>query len=345
MITYSIHPEFRLDGKAYSIEQLCEWAREQQLSQLEFWKDLGQFILEWFDDKDYVLLTTSGTTGVPKQIKLQKEAMINSAKATGEFFDVGEETTALLCMSVRYIAGKLMLVRALVLGWKLDVVEASSTPLKNNEKEYDFVAMVPMQVEKSIEELYRIKKLIVGGAKVSNALAKKLKYAGHKTKIYETYGMTETITHIAAKELGETEFTVLPHAKVRIDQRGCLVIVAPSVNPEQIVTNDLVELRDSKHFIWLGRIDNVINSGGVKLFPEQIEEKLTQKIPYRFFVTAKEDEYLGNKLILVIESLPYDLPEDVYESLSKYEKPKEIQFVEKFTETATGKIIRRKNIV
>ncbi|WP_158209187.1 AMP-binding protein [Myroides phaeus] len=337
-----IHPEFRLNDQSYGIDELCSLANKMILSTEEYLVDLGNLILQWFDNRDFVILTTSGTTGPPKQIQLKKEAMVCSAKATGTFFDIKSGDTALLCMSTKFVGGKLMFIRALLLGWQLDVIAPSSSPLKGNEKVYDFVAMVPMQVENSIEELSNVKKIIIGGAKVNAALTEKL--IPLSTQVYETYGMTETITHIAAKRVGTEVFSVLSHATVMQDDRGCLVIDAPAVNSELVITNDLVELIDNSHFKWMGRADNVINSGGVKLFPEQIEEKLSKRIPYRFFVIGKEDDYLGNKLVLVIESTPYNLSEDVYSELSKFEKPREVQFVEKFIETESGKIIRNKNI-
>lgn len=339
MKKFQIHPDFKLNGKKITQTGLEHLAFMLIKDGNPFEEDLGDLILNWFDDKKYVNLTTSGTTGLPKNIRLKKKAMIASAKATGSFFDVKKKTKALLCLPTRYIAGKMMFIRAMVLGWELDFVEPGAKPLEGNRKNYDFVAMVPMQVEQSLGELHRVKKVIVGGAKVSPALVQKL--MGLPTEVYETYGMTETVTHIAAKRIGEEAFSVLPHVSIDCDARGCLVINASKITKESIVTNDVVKITDAGKFIWQGRIDNVINSGGVKLFPEQIEAKLAHYIPYRFFVIGKEDEKLGEKLVLVIESAPYTLQEDVLGALEKYERPKEIQFVKEFKETPTGKIRRR----
>lgn len=336
-----IHPDFRLNGKSYSKETLIVFANECCTSKEEYLNDLGNLILQWFNDSVYVVMHTSGTTGSPKEIHLAKEAMLHSAQATASFFNMGAGSKALLCMSTKFVGGKLMLIRALTCGWNLDVVKPSAKPLEGNTGYYDFVAMVPMQVEHSIAELSNVNTLIIGGAKVNSTLANQL--VGISTKVYETYGMTETITHIAAKQIGERLFSVLPHASVSVDTRGCLVIYAPSVNPEAIVTNDLVEVIDANSFEWLGRIDNVINSGGVKLFPEQIESKLSDAISHRFFVIGKEDAYFGSKVVLVIESSPYELDSKVFDCLSKFERPKEIQFVAKFIETDSGKVIRNKS--
>lgn len=344
MATPQIHPHFKLNGQSFDESQLQHLAFMLIKDGNPFEEDLGNLILQWFDSNDYVLLTTSGTTGAPKEIELNKKHMIASAKATAEFFQVFEKTKALLCLPTRYIAGKMMFVRAMVLGWELDFVEPSSSPLDGITKEYDFCAMVPMQVENSLDKLSKIRTVIVGGAKINAQLSDRLKEI-EETTIYETYGMTETITHIAVKKLGELAFTVLPHVTISTDSRGCLLITAPEITKEPVQTNDSIEKIDEGHFIWKGRIDNVVNSGGVKLFPEQIEEKLAHYIPYRFFVIGKEDAVLGEKLVLVIESAPYTLKEEAFGSLSQYEKPKEIQFVPEFEETPTGKILRRKIVV
>ncbi|ESU24779.1 menE protein [Flavobacterium enshiense DK69] len=303
---------------------------------------MSKFVLEWFDENNYVEVTTSGTTGTSKIIRLKKEAMVNSALATAAFFDLKSNCKALHCLPMQYIAGKMMLVRAMVLGWDLDFVKPDSRPLDGNEKNYDFAAMVPLQVENSIEQLHLVKKVIIGGAKLNPDLSNKLKQL--PADFYETYGMTETITHIAAKRIQDTAFSVLPGIVISTDERNCLVIDAPRLSDIKIVTNDVVELQDGSKFVWLGRFDNVINSGGVKLFPERIEEKLGRKIPYRFFVIGKPDTSLGEKLVLVIESSPYELETSLFDDLGKFEKPKEILFVPKFSETETGKIKRAETI-
>lgn len=338
----TVHPGFKLNGKHFSKDELCLFANEIRISKEEYEQQLAKFILEWFDDKDYVALTTSGTTGTPKIIQLKKEAMVNSALATAAFFDLKENCKALHCLPTQYIAGKMMLVRALVLGWDLDLVKPDTYPLEGNTKAYDFAAMVPLQVEKSLEQLHRVKTIIVGGAKLNSTLANALKK--FPTEVYETYGMTETITHIAAKKVQDEAFSVLPDIRISTDERKCLILEAPRLSDAKIITNDVVEIIEGNRFVWLGRFDNVINSGGVKLFPEKIEEKLSGKIPYRFFVIGKKDATLGEKLLLVIESEPYEIENSVFDTLDKYEKPKEVLFVPKFSETETGKIKRAESV-
>jgi O-succinylbenzoic acid--CoA ligase len=275
-------------------------------------------------------------------IKVPKQAMVNSALATGTYFNLGASTKALHCLPAQYVAGKLMLVRAFILGWDMDIVEPISKPLDGNNTVYDFSAMVPLQAQHSLDKLDRVKKIILGGAKVHSALVEQLQML--KTEVYETFGMTETITHIAAKRIGDNAFNALPGVTFTNDDRNCLIINAPRVVVDLVVTNDVVEIIDSTNFIWLGRYDNVVNSGGVKLFPEQIEEKLAAHIFSRFFVSGIADETLGEKLVLVIEGAPYTIDDSVFAELSKFEKPKEILFADAFAETGSGKVQRDKTL-
>jgi O-succinylbenzoic acid--CoA ligase len=340
----TFHKSFKLNGISFSsVDELLNYSQQLNSSIFNFLKD-------WFSSDDCVIVRTSGSTGKPKPIKLKKEHMKNSAMATGEFFNLKEGATALLCLSNDYIAGKMMLVRALTLGWELDVVEVDSNPLASVGKVYDFSAMVPMQLQNSLSDLTKVKKLIVGGGVVSNELVNKIQSV--KTEVFATYGMTETITHIAVKKLNNFKVTpvfyqTLPNVTIYKDQRNCLLIEAPKVADELIVTNDVVELISDTQFEWLGRFDNVINSGGIKLHPEKIEEKLSKVISRRFFVAGIPDKILGEKLVLIIEGVASsEVEKSLLElvNLSKYEKPKSIYFVESFIETETKKIQRKKTL-
>ena len=335
----NIHNRFKINGVHLDKEALFQLAYSSIKEGEAYEKELGEFLLDWLDDKETIQLTTSGTTGAPKIITIKKEAMVYSAIATGNFFDLHPQDKALLCLSARYIAGKMMIVRAMMLGLELDII-APSSHLDDvvPNKSYDFVAIVPLQAENSLDKLNQFKKIIIGGAKVSDDLALKLNSVN--AKIYETYGMTETITHIAAKRIGETYFNTLEHVTITIDDRKCLVIDAPSITNEKIVTNDIVEIHNEKQFKWLGRYDNVINSGGIKLFPEQIETKLVSKIPNRFFITGLPDAVLGTKVVLVIEGKEQKIAPSIFDILDKFEKPKDILFLTEFVETETKKINR-----
>ena len=348
------HIDFKLNGKSFSTSNELIFFSKDLASSTE------QFFIDWFDDNDFIKVQTSGSTGKPKAIKLRKEFMINSAFATGSFFDLKEKTNALLCMSTDFIAGKMMLVRALVLGWNLDVIEPVSNPLEITKGNYDFSAMVPMQLQNSLSEIDRIKKLIVGGGIVSSDLEKQLQNIS--TEVFSTFGMTETITHIAVRRLNhdvissgveKSLYQTLPNVSISKDERNCLVINAQKISENTIVTNDVVEIKSTTKFKWLGRFDNVINSGGIKLHPEEIENKLAKIISQRFFVAGIPDEKLGEKLVLIVElqsskvaQLSSYLNNNIkrLDSLSKFEKPKAIYFVDAFIETDTKKIQRNKTL-
>ena len=297
---------------------------------IEFWD-------EWNSNSDFILSRTSGSTGVPKEIQLPKSAMKTSAKMTGEFFGLKVGDSALLCLPVNFIAGKMMLVRAIELKLKLFVVEPKSKI--ELDRKIDFVPMTPMQVENSFEFLPQIKTLLIGGAPLSDELRSKL--LSLSVKDFESYGMTETITHIALKEISDEFFTTLKGVAVRKDDRDCLVIQTPYFE-EEIITNDIVELNNKNQFKWLGRLDNVINSGGIKLFPEQIEKKLKPFISEEFIISSIPDKKLGEKLILIIEGIDFANFELRVTNLERYEIPKEIYFVKSFPRTESGKIIREK---
>ncbi|MCK0156642.1 AMP-binding protein [Cellulophaga sp. F20128] len=342
-----LHPGFKLNGRAYTYQSLIEFA--VVLAEREnYEKAIGLFLLEWLSKDSTVLVHTSGSTGAPKPIVLKKEHMVNSAMATASFFELKQGDTALLCLPANYIAGKMMLVRALVLGLNLDYVDPSSTPLEKTTCNYNFCAMIPLQVHASLSKLNQVKKLIIGGAAVSSDLKSKLLNIG--TRVYETYGMTETITHIAVQEINApmSSFKALPNITLSVDTRNCLVIYAPKISTQFITTNDVVTLVSETEFKWLGRYDTIINSGGIKLNPEQIEAKLSDFIQDPFFVSSLPDPILENKLILVIEgSKP---KEELHSKLknasvfSTYEVPKEIYFLPEFVRTDTGKINRYKTV-
>ena len=343
-VTYqNVHNKFKLNGFSFTKDDLLRVAYSFIKEGEKYEKPLGIFILDWFDPKPYLEMNTSGSTGAPKIIRIDKQAMVNSALATGDFFDLQPGQKVLHCLPTDYVAGKMMFVRAFILGLDMEFVAPSSHPLEGVRGDFDFCGMVPLQAKNSLKDLHRIKKLIIGGAKINKTLENEL--ATIPSQIYETYGMTETITHIAAKRVGEMAFTVLPNVKVSSDDRHCLVIDANKISGEKIVANDLVDLISDSQFVWKGRFDNVINSGGIKLIPEQIEGKLATLIPRHFFVYGQADEFLGEKLVLYVEGEPMKIDDAIFEALDKYEKPKEIVFIPEFKLTATGKIIRDQSVV
>ena len=338
-----VHNRFKYNGIHYKQEELKDVAYSLIKEGELYEKQIGDFLLDWLDDKDHLYINTSGSTGQPKPIKTSKQAMVNSSIKTGNFFNLEPGDTALHCLPTSFVAGKMMLIRAFVLGLEIDIVEPSGHPYFNRDKRYKFGAMVPFQLNNTYADIRHIEHLIVGGARISSGLRKNIQNI--PTKVYETFGMTETITHIALKAVNKAagiadKFKVLEDVEIKTDNRGCLVINAPHISNKEIVTNDIVNLHSNTEFEWVGRADNVINSGGVKLSPEQIEYKLSTQILSRFFITSQQDELLGERVVLVLESDKNNLTDTIFKGLDKYEIPKEIKVISKFKDTDTGKINR-----
>ncbi|PTT71582.1 MULTISPECIES: AMP-binding protein [unclassified Chryseobacterium] len=317
----------------------------------EFEIRVKNFLNEWFSDSDTVKVQTSGSTGTPKVFDIEKSRMMNSAEMTCNFLGLQEGDTALICLPVEYISGKMMVVRSMMRKLKLIVADPSVKPVETLDRKIDFCAMTPLQVENSLDKLYLIKNLIIGGAAVSEDLKNKmqeaLKTSDSENFIFETYGMSETLSHIGLKQIlpePEEYFTVFENVEISLDERNCLRIYAPKLNPDILQTNDLVEIKNKKQFKFLGRIDNVINSGGAKIFPEQLEALVKKEIPNEVVFLGIDDVSLGQKLIAVIEGEKSD---DLIKKIREiqfeksFHKPKEIIFVEKIPRTPNGKISRK----
>ncbi|MCC2590711.1 AMP-binding protein [Chryseobacterium sp. MFBS3-17] len=324
-----------------------------------FGQKVYQFIEEWHSPGKTVSVQTSGSTGVPKIFQIEKEKMKHSARMTCDFLGLNPGNTALLCLPVEYISGKMMVVRAMERNLMLHVRHPSLQPLEGLQDEIDFCAMTPLQVEHSLEQLHLIKNLIIGGAQVLESLIARIEQqSGCRNpaqRIFETYGMSETLSHIGLKEIypnRQDYFTVFEGIEIGLDERGCLKINAPQLNPEVLLTNDLVELRNEKQFRFLGRTDHIINSGGAKIFPEQLEALVRQKIPGEALFIGADDEVLGHKLVLVIEGF-YFSEDEIREKLKtvpfekSFHHPKEIIFVKEIPRTPNGKVNRNalRNII
>ena len=342
-----------LHSQTYTFAQLPALIAEKRRLQLPEWEEaLFVFLENWWDESDTILAQTSGSTGVPKKLELRKEQMMASARLTNQFFDLQKEDTVLLCLSTNYIAGKMMIVRALVGHLHLIAIEPTSYPIINEP--IKFAAMVPMQVETllsstvGLEMISCIDKLIIGGSATSPLLEAKLQTVS--TNCYATYGMTETVSHIALRKINGSdssdEYRALEGVCFEQDERDCLVIHALHLQAEPFITNDIVKLKNKTTFEWIGRFDNVINSGGIKLFPETIEKKLSAHIAERFYIAGMKDEKLGEKVVLVIESNPFstsqmhELELRLNTALSRFEKPRDVIFKLPFEETSTGKVKR-----
>ena len=348
-----------LNNITYRKRDLQKLANEKLANQTtqDWEKSLYQFILDWLNDKNTITVKTSGSTGTPKLIQLEKQKMVASALATGEYFGFEKNQTALLCLPCAYIAGKMMVVRSFVWDLNLITVNPSSNPLENIHTPITFSALIPLQVIQSLtyhkSKLNQIEQLIIGGGVVDSTLQAQLQTIN--TACFATYGMTETITHIAIKPLNGKDksdvYQALKGVDFSTDTRNCLVIYAPHVANEKIITNDIIALKSSKSFEWLGRWDNIINTGGIKVSPEQVENRLSTLIFNRFFIAAQADEKLGERIILLIEDKEWNmqrinnLKEKMKLHLNKFQIPKTIYFLPKFVETPTGKVQRTKNLL
>jgi O-succinylbenzoic acid--CoA ligase len=329
-----------------SEEKLPDWER-----------NLYSFIQDWISNESAIEVKTSGSTGSPRRLRIEKSKMIQSALLTGKFFHLNPGDNALLCLPVGFIAGKMMVVRSFVLGLNLIPVEPKGSPLENLNNDFVFAAMTPMQMSNILKEsggfdkLNRIEKLIIGGADIHPDLLQKIRLL--KNESYHTYGMTETLTHIAVRRLnapGENDnFKALPGIRFQKDDRSCLAIIAPHLRDSKIQTNDIIELISDTAFRFLGRIDFIINSGGIKLSPEEIELKLNPFIQRRFIIAGFPDDRLGQKIVLIIEGSPnekIDLKKLAEKAgLSKFETPGEVIYSDRFPSTESGKVIRGEIII
>jgi O-succinylbenzoic acid--CoA ligase len=322
----------------------------------EFAQEAFSFCKDWLAGKDRFVQATSGSTGTPKLLEITRQQLEASARATGAFFGVNSEFKLLCCLNPAYIAGKMMLVRALVWDCEITLVEPNAAPLASQKELFDLVAMVPLQVEtslsspSSLEKLKAIQKVLIGGAPLSDSLHTALCKEG--IAAWQTFGMTETVSHIALAPIGTGElyYEALPGVEIGVSENQCLWIQSPMSGSEKIQTNDIIELRSKNTFTWLGRVDFAVNSGGIKLFPEQLEQKInawmTERYPgVSYFFFGEADERLGERLVLYVEGEASQfhlevLDEGLKKILGKYEVPKKINLLPGFTYTETGKINR-----
>ena len=303
------------------------------------------FIKDFQNDMPSLKVQTSGSTGTPKQITLLKSRMQNSAKMTGAFLNLKENDKALLCLSADYIAGKMMLVRAMVLGLELHCFEPKTGVLKTINLHFAFAAMVPMQAMANLASIKNIDKLIIGGGRLSKANISLLTKTNHRG-LYQTFGMTETISHVALKLVSDKYYTALKDITFSLSQNKTLIINAPNLLHEPITTNDLVDLKSGTSFEWLGRIDNVINSGGFKIIPEKVEAEISKILEKPFFVFGIQDSRFGEKLVLFIEGEKRSFNSIELKSLelNRFEIPKNVLFLKQFKRTETGKIQRKATV-
>ena len=318
-----------------------------------------EFLEEWNNASETVLVHTSGSTGEPKPMLVEKRRMLASARRTNDFLGLKEGDTALLCMSLDYIAGKMMVVRALERGLRLISVEPSGHPLSNQYFSFliphsslplDFSAMVPLQVYNSLqvpeekERLMQIRHLIIGGGAIDEGLAASLK--DFPNAVWSTYGMTETLSHIALRRLNGPEasewYTPFDSVRLSLSEEGCLVIEAPEVCAITLVTNDIAELRADGTFRIMGRKDNVICSGGIKIQAEEVERQLRPHLRESYLITKRPDDKFGEVVVLLTEGSVDEARQVCERILPKYHQPRVYLHVDQIPLTETGKPARQK---
>lgn len=305
--------------------------------------------MEWFDDSPNLNVQTSGSTGAPKQLTVSKDRMMESARLTCSFLRLGRGDRALLCMPLQYIGARMMVVRSLVAGLDLIVRKPSGHPLADVDIPLQFAAMVPLQVYNSLnvpnerERLGQIDNLIIGGGPIDPSLEEQILKLPNR--VYSTYGMTEALSHIALRRLNGDQASqwYAPFDGIGLSQssEGTLIIDAPRIHEGRLTTNDLVELRDDGTFRIIGRKDNVIISGGVKINAEELEHKICPLLPFPFAVTSVQDARFGEAVVLLAEqAIDKPMKERLHAVLSDYEYPKHILQTEYLPQTGNGKINR-----
>lgn len=320
---------------------------------IEEWeKNIFKFILEWFDNKNFIKVKTSGSTGIPKKITLQKIHMKESAKATLNFLNLEKGDKALLCLPANYIAGKMMIVRWLIGELKLNYIKPSLDLKFSLNEKFDLIAIIPSMISdilKSGKEknLEFFKNILLGGSEISLADEKQIRTLNNR--IWHTYGMTETITHIALRRLNGSAhsefFTALQGVNLSISEEDTLIINYPKLGITNLITNDLSLINKDGNFKILGRKDNVIISGALKLHPEELEKKIEDIFKNNYFIYGIPDEKLGQKTVLFIEGKTLESAEQIFfklkKRLNKNQVPKKIINVKYFEKTENGKLIRK----
>jgi O-succinylbenzoic acid--CoA ligase len=346
---------FTIQGHAFtdSGQSLRDWSDKALPHTAPWEQEYLRFFSEWGAGKEEWVFQSSGTTGAPSSVRFTRSQIEASAHLTARVFDLPHGAKALLCLPGQYIAGKMMLARTVVNEWDLLWEEPSSLPFGGKLPQADILSVTPMQLTNllrlSPHSLDPVRIVLVGGAPVSPALREAC--IGLSTRIVETYGMMETLSHVALRELSGSRasdwFYPIPPVNMEPDSRGCLVIHAKHLGNVHIITNDAAEWNRQGGFRIAGRVDFVINSGGVKVFPERVEERIGHLISVPFFITWTPDERLGQKVVLCTEedelsgAQEEDLLSRIADCVSDHERPREVFCFRQFERTVSGKIIRK----
>lgn len=346
-----------IDGRVLEQADILPWAEDLVLQHghAPWTMDVRDTLRELCSGDGSITAHTSGTTGPPKAIRLHANDLRASARLTGHTFHLRHGDRALLCLPCHFIAGKLMLVRGFVIGLDLHLIDPAGGVLNNlsTQDRFRFAAMVPNQLHRALQDdrarLERqFRTILLGGGPVSKALEEDLQDLD--VEVYHGYGSTETLTHVALRRLNGPRKQEWSHAIGDItfeqDERGCLLVHTPHLRTKDHETNDQVELLDEHRFRWLGRYDNVILSGGRKIFPEQLELRTAGLLPFAHFFTARPDDKLGECVGLVLETdqeASAVVPEvlDLLATvLEPYEMPRRVTALARLQRTASGKLVR-----
>ncbi len=350
---------FSIDFFSLTKAELSPLASDKLRDSFGWQRTIWQFVDDWFSSSRSVFVFSSGSTGVPRSIEHSKDAMRNSANATCQALQLLPGDNALLCLPADKIGGMMMLVRCIENKMPLYCIQPVSDPLKNipGDVKIDFAAFTPMQLsgimkdDSLLEKAGSIGKIILGGEGIQPELMAKIQPLANE--VYATFGMTETISHIALKRLNGTNphryFKTLPGIDIATNAQGQLIINASGLRLKELHTNDIINLISPTEFEWLGRSDNVINTGGIKVYPEQVETALSPEVPYPFFIASIPDVTYGEKVVLVVETdrLTPGEQESVVtacHTLDKYQQPKEILLVPVFERTANNKLKRKESV-
>lgn len=345
----------RVSDRCFDANSLLELLKLKNQTPEGIYRDLYTFLYAWFSEGETMKVQTSGSTGVPKVMEVSKRAMMNSACRTCRFLELQEGDSLLLSMNLKYIGAQMMVVRALVGGLQVLLQEPCAHPLAAVRERIDFLSMVPMQLASSLQReaeknvLQTAKVVIVGGGAVDSQLEEQLQALS--CQVYSTYGMTETLSHIAMRPLNgpkrSDRYYPLEGVSLSLSARGTLVIEVPDVCAGQLETNDCVSLYPDGSFVIKGRVDNVINSGGVKIQIEEDERQLQGVLSFPFAITSVPDSFYGEKVVLLAERPELSAKEtDEYlvllkQTLPRYHAPRDIVFVSFLPRTENGKIDRK----
>lgn len=345
----------RVSDRCFDTTLLPELLELKNQTPEGIYRDLYTFLYAWFSEGETMKVQTSGSTGVPKVMEVSKRAMMNSACRTCRFLELQEGDSLLLSMNLKYIGAQMMIVRALVGGLRVLLQEPCAHPLAAVREQIDFLSMVPMQLASSLQReaernvLQAAKVVIVGGGAVDSQLEEQLQAL--PCRVYSTYGMTETLSHIAMRSLNGPErsdrYYPLPGVTLSLSARDTLVIEVPDVCAGQLETNDCVTLYPDGSFVVKGRVDNVINSGGVKIQIEEDERLLQGVLSFPFAITSVPDSFYGERVVLLAEHPELSAKEtDEYlvllkQTLPRYHAPRDIIFVRSLPRTENGKIDRK----